>query len=273
MATGQTKLAAMINPKVMADMISAALKDQIRFAPLASVNTDLVGRPGSKLAFPSWKYIGDATIVAEGQPIPLDQMAASEKEVEVKKAAKGVEITDEAALSGLGDPIGEATKQLAMAITKKVDDDLITAALETTQTFEVATDAGFKVAALEAGLAIFDDEDQEPIALLINPADAATLRADAQANHMLGSDVGANQFINGTYGDVLGVSIVRSRKVAKGAPILVKQGALALVLKRDVAVESDRDIVKKTTVITADEHYAAYLYNAAKAVKFTTALE
>jgi len=267
----QTKLVNMINPEVMADMISAALTDQIRFAPLATVNTDLVGRAGSKLAFPSWNYIGDATIIAEGAAIPLDLMSASEKEVEVMKAAKGVEITDEAALSGLGDPIGEATKQLAMAITKKVDDDLITAALETTQTFEIALNAGFKVAALEEGLAIFDDEDQEPIALLINPKDAAVLRADAQANHLLGSDVGANQFINGTYGDVLGVSIVRSRKVAEGAPILVKQGALALVLKRDVMVETDRDITTKTTVITADEHYAAYLYNAAKAVKFTTA--
>lgn len=267
----QSKLVNMINPQVMADMISAALKDQIRFAPLATVNTDLVGRAGSKLAFPSWNYIGDATVVAEGAPIPLDLMSASEKEVEVKKAAKGVEITDEAVLSGLGDPIGEATKQLAMAITKKVDDDLITAALETTQTFQVALGAGFKVAALEAGLAIFDDEDQEPIALLINPKDAAVLRADAQANHLLGSDVGANAFISGTYGDVLGVSIVRSRKVLEGAPILVKQGALALVLKRDVMVETDRDITTKTTVITADEHYAAYLYNAAKAVKFTTA--
>src|SRR5699024_1740923 len=102
--------------------------------------------------------------------------------------------------------------------------------------------------------------------------DAATLRADAQKNFMFGSDVGATQFINGTYGDVLGVSIVRSRKVEKGAPLLIKQGALALVLKRDVAVESDRDIVNKTTVITADEHYAAYLYDPTKVVKYTTAL-
>lgn len=268
----QTKLANLINPVVMADMISAALKDQIRFAPLANVNRDLVGRPGSKLAFPAWSYIGDATIVAEGQPIPLDQMTASEKEVEVKKAAKGVEITDEAALSGLGDPIGEATKQLALAIINKVDSDLITAAQEASQSVEIAKDAGFTVAELEEGLAVFDDEDTEPAALLINPADAATLRADAQKNFMFGSDVGTTQFINGTYGDVLGVSVVRSRKVEKGAPLLIKQGALALVLKRDVAVESDRDIVNKTTVITADEHYAAYLYDPTKVVKYTTAL-
>lgn len=262
-----TKLENLIDPEVMADIVSASLANQIRFAPIAQVLTNLQGRPGSTLSFPAFSYIGDAEDVAEGAQIPLDQLSASEKSVTVKKAAKGVEITDEAVLSGLGDPIGEANKQLALSIAAKVDEDLLTAAQSATQTSGAAFDG--TVAGLQAGLDVFNDEDDEPVVLVVNPADAAKLRTDAQTNFLSGSELGANAFVNGTYGEVLGVQIVRSRKVEAGAPLLIKQGALALVMKRDVQVEADRDIVTKTTVITADEHYAAYLYNPAKVVKFT----
>lgn len=70
----QTQISNLVNPEVMADMISAALPNAIRFRGIANINTDLQGRPGSTLSFPAWSYIGDATEVAEGQPIPLDQM-------------------------------------------------------------------------------------------------------------------------------------------------------------------------------------------------------
>ena len=272
MAEGITKLINIVVPEVFADIVSAELANKIRFAPIATVNRDLVGQPGNKLNFPAWAYIGDATIIAEGAAIPLELMTASTTDVTVAKAAKGVEISDEAMLSGLGDPVGQAAKQVALSISAKVDSDLLTAALTATQTSAAIPLAGeMTVAGLQTALDIFQDEDDTPVVLLANPVDAANLRMDAAKNYVLGSDVGANALINGTYADVLGVQVVRSNKVTAGAPILVKQGALALVMKRNVEVETDRDIVHKTTVITADEHYAAYLYDPTKIVKITTA--
>jgi len=38
-------------------------------------------------------------------------------------------------------------------------------------------------------------------------------------------------------------------------------------MKREVMVEADRDILKKTNVISADVHYVAYLRDESKAVK------
>ena len=40
-------------------------------------------------------------------------------------------------------------------------------------------------------------------------------------------------------------------------------------MKRNVMVEADRDIVNKTNVFVADEHYVAYLEDESKIVKAT----
>lgn len=257
-----TKLANIIDPEVFSDLISAGLPKAIRFSPLATVNQELVGQPGSTLNFPAWTYIGPAADVAEGEPIPLDAMAQTQKGVSVKKAAKGVEITDEAILSGLGDPIGEANRQLLMSIADKVDNDLIAAAQEATQTTPDLT----TVDGLTVGINVLGLEDPASSALLLNPTDASKLLAEARKEGA-GSDVMANQLINGANFTVLGVNIVTSNKIDAGAGLLIADGALALVMKRNAQVEAERDIIKKTTVITADEHYAAYLYDATKVVK------
>ena len=258
----QTKLANLIDPEVFAELISTGLPNAIRFSPLATVNRELVGQPGSTLNFPAWVYIGAAEDVAEGAPIPLDEMSQTQTPVAVKKAAKGVEITDEAVLSGLGDPIGEANRQLLLSIADKVDDDLIEAAQGATQTTADLT----TVEGLMNAINVLELEDPTQAAVILSPADAAKLLADARAEGA-GSDVMANQLITGANFTVLGVQVVSSNKIVAGGGMLIAQGALALVLKRDAQVEADRDIIKKTTVITADEHYAAYLYNATKVVK------
>ena len=49
----QTKLANLVNPEVMADMIDKKLVDLMKFAPLADIDTTLQGRPGDTITLPS----------------------------------------------------------------------------------------------------------------------------------------------------------------------------------------------------------------------------
>ncbi|TYS91902.1 N4-gp56 family major capsid protein [Rossellomorea aquimaris] len=265
----QTQLSNLVNPEVMADMISAQLPNLIRFAPLARVNNELAGRPGDTVTVPKWGYIGDAADIAEGESIPLDQMSTSTDTFSIKKAGKGVEITDEAALSGYGDPIGEAQRQLGLAIANKVDNDALTALQSAVLTYATAAGGKLDVATVDAAQQVFGDEELGSMVLIANPKDAAVLREDAAGQWARASELGDAILQNGTFGEVLGAQVVRSNKLAEGEAYLVKQGALAIYMKRGVMVESDRDIVNKTTVITADEHYGVHLADDSKAVKIT----
>lgn len=262
-----TKLQNMVDPQVLADMISAELENAIRFSPLARVDRTLIGRPGSTITVPKFKYIGDADDVAEGEAIDLALLETATEDFTIKKAGKGVEITDEAVLSGLGDPIGEAARQLTMSIANKVDNDVL-AALDTTS-LVYSEGTAWDLDTISNAIDIFNDEDDEPMVLIMNPKDAAQLRKAVAGNWERASDLGDDIIVRGTYGAVLGAQVVRSRKVPEGTAYLVKEGALAIYMKRNVEIENDRDIVRKTTVITADQHYGAHLYDESKAIKIT----
>lgn len=278
MPTGITKLAQMINPEVMADMVSAKLPKLLKFTPLAYVETALEGQPGNVLTVPAFEYAGDATNVAEGESIPLDQLTTKKTTMTIKKAGKGYEITDEAVLSGLGDPIGQAVYQLGLAIANKIDNDIVEIAKTATQ--HVA-EAPTTLETIDKALQIFEDEEDVRYVAVINPKDAISLKANIGKEWIKGSELGAEMVVSGTFGEAGGVQIVRSKKVEQGKGFLVqvsakqtdpddeaKYGAFVINLKRNVAVETDRDIVKKTTVITGDEHYGVYLYDQSKVVKF-----
>ena len=45
-----------------------------------------------------------------------------------------------------------------------------------------------------------------------------------------------------------------------------EENALTIYMKRSVEIESDRDILAKTTVISGDEHYTVVLSNDSKVV-------
>ncbi|MEK3995467.1 N4-gp56 family major capsid protein [Psychrobacillus sp. FSL K6-2365] len=263
----QTKLANLINPQVLKDMISAELPNAIRFAPLARVDNTLVGQAGNTVTVPRFEYIGDAEDVAEGVAMGTTTLTTSTQQATVKKAGKAVELTDEAVLSGFGDPVGEAKKQLVMSIANKVDNDALVSLATTTLIHTTAAAGKLDVATVEAAQAVFDDEDDTQMVLIANPKDAAVLRNSAGGNWTRASDLGDRVLVSGAYGEVLGAEVIRSRKVSEGTAYLVKAGALAIYMKRQVAVETDRDILASTTVIKADEHYGTVLEDESKAVK------
>lgn len=264
--TEGTYLTNLFDPKVIGDRINKKLYDFIRFAPLARQYTNLVGRPGSTIVLPYYAALGAATVVPEGTDIPIAQLVEHTMEITIKKFGRGAQITDEAVLSAYGDPIGELVDQLAQAIAQGVDNDML-AIMGSQADASMTTDA----AALSAdgvaeALTLFGEDIDGDKVLITTPLGYQALRLTK--NWIPNTEVGAQMVIRGTVGMVHGCQVVVSNKlVATDCSYIVKPGALAQYTKRDILVETDRDIINKSTVLTADKHFVNALIDKSKLIK------
>ena len=273
LAETATKLTNLFNPEVIADLLDVKLIDALKFAPLAKIDTTLVGSAGNTVKLPYYSYIGDASVVAEGADIPIKQLTQTTKPVQIQKVGNGIQITDEAVLSGYGDPIGEAVSQLAISIASKVDNDLLGALAAITTAgggLEYTSAANTVLTAddIANALTLFGEDIDGDKVILVDATTYANLRKST--TWMPASDISADTYLKGVVGQVQGTQVVVTNRIKganAGKAFIVKPGALALFLKRDTLVETDRDIINKSTVITADKHYASYLLNAGKAIK------
>ena len=264
MAYNGTKLENLIDPQVLAEYLDWKMMDAIKFAPLCNVNRDLEGRPGSTLTLPKYAFIELAEDVAEGENVPITNLAADSVEVSVKKVGKGVSISDEAILSAYGNPEDEIAKQLLMAIAGKVDNDCAAEFRKATMNVEAAAFDKYVIVDM---IAKFGEDIEDDMVVMINPAHLATLRKDADFVEVMAGQ----KIISGEMGQLFGCRIVVSNKVQANEAFLVKAGAVEIIMKRNVAVEADRNIVNKTNIFTADEHYVVYLRDESKIVKATIA--
>lgn len=270
-----TVLNNLINPEVIADFIEKKLVDNIVFAPLAEIDYTLNGRPGDTLKFPAWNYIGDASTLGEASTLSVATLSASSVSVQVHKIAQGVEISDEAVISGLGDPIGEAVTQITLAMASGIDNEMLTTlsgigSLMTYQT-SASTVAPADTDITEA-LELFGEDIDGVKVATVPPAVYTKMRKTGKdnGNWIPASELAAEIAVKGAVGEYQGCQVIVSNKLKTSGNIyIVKPGALRLIMKREAQVETDRDILKFVNVITGSVHFATYLYNASGAIKIT----
>ena len=278
-----TKLENLIDAEVMADAISGKIASKIVVTPFAKVDTTLEGKnAGDTITVPQFSYIGDAEDIAEGVECGTVQLTATTTEAKVKKAMKAVELTDEAVLSGYGDPVGETNGQLAKSIASKVDAD----AMEALQTAQLKYDGSankISYAGIVDAVDVFEEEFNSNKVLFVHPKQVGTLRKDSD---FLAADKLKEQVrVTGSIGKICNCEVVPSKKVPLNeggtgyvCPIvkLNEDGeteddapALTIYMKRNVNLETERFTLARKTAISVDEIYTVALSNASKVVLAT----
>lgn len=279
MANQTTMIADLINPQVMADMISAKVESKIVVAPFAKIDTTLQGVPGNTVTVPQYAYIGDAVDIAEGIAAETVKLATSTTEVTVKKAMKAVELTDEAILSGYGNPVGETNNQLAKAIASKVDADAMIA-LQGAQLVYDGSASTIKYTGIVDAIDLFDEEVNTDKVIFVHPKQVTQLRKDS--DFVSADKYPGNVIMTGEIGMIANCRVVPSKKVPldEGSanylcPIVKLNNdaeteddaaALTIYLKRDTNVETERVSLSRKTDVSVDKHYAVALSNTSKVV-------
>ena len=268
----ETLKANLLIPEVIGDMVETSLGNRITLLPVVTQDNTLQGRPGDTLKFPSFTYIGKADAIAENNPITAALLTSSTVSVQVKKYAKAVAITDEARLSGYGDPVGEAARQLAHSIDHAMDDALFDQ-LKMSSYSRLYPITALSADAVADALTLFGEELDGPKILLTNAAGFATLRKDA--DYIQATDLGQRMIFSGVVGEIWGCQVVVSNKIANDTGLketryfILKPGALRLVSKQGTTLEVERDAKYMRDTLYASKHAAAYLYDESKMVALT----
>lgn len=267
--TNGTYLNNLFNPQVVADLIDTKLIDNIVFAPLARIDTTLEGRAGNTVTLPYYSYIGAATVVNEGEDIPITQLTESTKQVTIVKIGKALQLTDESILSGYGDPAGEAVNQATKAIADKVEKMLVdamnTEAVKVYQPSSALTADDIPLALAQFG----EDADGDKV-LICDPNFYAKLLKE---NWVPASQIAAEIKIRGALGMAYGCQVIVSNRVKDNNFFIVKRNALAIFMKRDTLVEYDRDILNQSNVFAASKLFAPYLLNPANVIKIVNGMD
>lgn len=222
------------DPEVVSDMINAKVTKKAVMSGYIKVDSTLSGVPGSTVTIPRWGYIGEAVDLVEGQPIDTTKMAFTTAQYGIKKIGKGVMLTDEAQLSGYGNPMGTATNQIALSISEKLDNDRVAVLYDSKNVVDAST-AAIKYTAIVDGVDMFGEEEESRKVILIHSKQKTQLRKDA--DFIAADKIGAELLTNGAIGRIAGVDVVVSNKVKLEGGVYYNP-----IIKLDNAAETEDDL-------------------------------
>lgn len=258
-----------ITPAVFADVVNSKLGVKLRVAKLATDYTDAVDditTYGSEVHFPVIDRITDAAVVEKGTALTPDEMNMSESVAEIKQVGKGVRIYDKDSAQVKGTLKDKLATQLADAMAKAVDTDLVNNIRDEAAYKDTATELTATV--VDEAFNVFgDDVDNDTFAgILINSKlRSAFMKMDEFTSIMKTNAAAGNGIVvDGIIGHWNGtipvyVSDNGTYKENKSLMAVIKKDALGVIWQRVPSIEEEREAKLFATDLVANEMYASKL--------------
>lgn len=254
-------------PKVWKDHIAAYFDDKLLFGAIAMRDDTLTAQPGTTVNFPYFKTIGAVEEPAETASLTVDSLSDDSFSATVKEVGKAVGVKKKAfkvSAARTERIIQEITSQIGRRHAEKVDSDLLTE-FSTVGNFTASSSlgAGATVQKVMSGkVEVFGDKHTDAIALQINSADLAAIMTDAGTG-LLKADATDPMFGRaGFEGRLLGMAVFSTDKVTATEVWVHKADPYGFLLKQDLELESDYDILAREWIFTGNHWYAVKSFHA-----------
>lgn len=268
-------------PKVWQDHIMAYFDRKLVYGAFALRDDSLTAAPGLTQNFPYFKKIGAAQKPAEDEGLIIDNLTDDSFNVTVSEVSKAVGVTKAAFKTSAARTervIQEVQEQIGRVIAEQIDEDLYTefsASGNSTVGFTAAA-AGdtMNIRTLNTGkIKAFGDKHKDSVVVFMHSLQFLDMMTDSTAGFLVANALDPMFLVEGFEGRLGGVAIISVDTVGKNVGGQVggkdtydawvhKANAYGFMIKQEMELESDYDILHRQWVFAADEWYGVKSFHA-----------
>lgn len=265
-----------INPEVLADQVGAKFPDMLAFIGTSVVNINdefPLGSPGTEFKMPFFKRGGSFAAMTEGTPLVPGKIGSGSEFAVVLRAGLAYENLDTATLVSIPNPMDALSSQIARRAAEYIDDALVVKANLTPNYYDQSVNGAGTLTADAIITAVINTLGDNHTKLMSGAG--ALIMHSKQYGDLMKLGLIQNQYQSGMdtiksgmIPTLLGMPIILSDRVTTTTissvvhynAYVAGPDALGLYFQRMVNIETDRDILKKSDVMSADVHFAPHLY-------------
>lgn len=264
-ATASTDFA--FSPKVWKEHVAAYFRTKLVYGAIANSDDSLTQEPGTTVNFPYFKQIGAVEEPAENEALSVDNLSDDSFTATVKEVGKAVGVKKKAfkvSAARTERIIQEVTAQIGRRHAEKVDADLL-AEYTTGGNFVVATMsiAGKSMRSIFQGkVSAFGDLHSDAVALHIHSLDLAAVMNDTTSGFMQANALDPMYRVPGFSGRLSGMAVFEVDSQTQGVCYIHKMDPYGYILKQDMEMESDYDLLNREWIFTGNQWYAVKSFHA-----------
>jgi hypothetical protein len=261
-------------PKVWQDHIMAYFDRKLIYGAFALRDDSLTAAPGLTQNFPYFKKVGAAQKPGEDEGLIVDNLTDDSFNVTVAEVSKAVGVSKKAfkvSAARTERVIQEIQEQIGRVMAEQIDADLYTAfsaSFTTGYTSAAGNSYGtMNIRTLNIGkIVAFGDKHKDSVVCFMHSMQFLDLMTDTTAGFLVANALDPMFMVEGFEGRLAGVAIVSVDTVGKNIAgqinsknaydaFIHKSNAYGFMVKQEMEMESDYDILHRQWVFAGDQWY------------------